>query len=69
MATQLLAIPGIGPKRAQELLERFGSVDGIRVAEPGDLAAVVGAAAAARVVAGLHGREDAAGLDENGDSR
>jgi excinuclease ABC subunit C len=69
MATQLLAIPGIGPKRAQSLLERFGSVDGVRAAAPGDVAAVVGTAAAARVVAALRGRENRAGLDENSDSR
>ena len=69
MATQLLAIPGIGPKRAQSLLERFGSVDGVRAAAPGDVAAVVGTAAAARVVAALRGRENRAGLDENPDSR
>jgi len=69
MATQLLAIPGIGPKRAQALLERFGSVDGVRAAPAGELAAVVGAAAAARVAASLKPSGGHAGLDESPDSR
>jgi len=69
MATQLLAIGGVGPKRAQALLERFGSVDGVRAAAPAELARVVGKAAAARVAAALQRGESAAGLDENPDSR
>ena len=54
MATQLLAVPGIGPARAQRLLAEFGSLDGVRVATETELAAVVGAAAAAKVLAALH---------------
>jgi excinuclease ABC subunit C len=69
LATQLLALPGIGPKRAQALLERFGSVDGVRAAAPEELAATVGRSAAAAVVAALRGPADRPGLDENGDSR
>ena len=69
MATQLLAIPGIGPQRAQRLLERFGSLDGVRAATLEDLAGAIGGSAAARVVAALGRGGGRAGLDENDDSR
>jgi excinuclease ABC subunit C len=46
LATQLLAVPGIGPKRAQRLLARFGSLDGVRAAAEVELAEIVGKAAA-----------------------
>jgi len=36
------AIPGIGPKRKQALLRKFGSVKEIRQAEVDDIAATVG---------------------------
>ena len=54
LATQLLAVPGIGPKRAQRLLARFGSVDGVREADAAALAEVVGAKAAAALFRTLH---------------
>ncbi|HPC82772.1 MAG TPA: excinuclease ABC subunit UvrC [Thermoanaerobaculaceae bacterium] len=54
LATQLLAVPGIGPVRARELLVRFGSVDGVRAATRSELAAVVGERAAAALWAALH---------------
>jgi len=69
LATQLLALPGIGPKRAKALLERFGSVDGVRAASVDELAAAVGATVAARVAAGLQGGRSKPGLDERDDSR
>jgi excinuclease ABC subunit C len=41
MASQLDAIPGVGPTRRKKLLKVFGSVDGIRKASVEELAAVV----------------------------
>ncbi len=55
LATQLLAIPGVGPGRAKKLLQRFGSVDGVREASVEELRATVGPALAARVRAALQG--------------
>jgi excinuclease ABC subunit C len=40
--TALDGVPGLGPKRRQTLLTRFGSVEGIRTAPIEDLAAVPG---------------------------
>lgn len=54
LATQLLAVPGIGPARARALLASFGSVDAVRAAGQAELAAVVGARAAAALWAALH---------------
>ena len=54
LATQLVAVPGIGPKRAHRLLTRFGSIDGVRAADLHDLEAVVGRRAAAEVWRSLH---------------
>ncbi len=54
MATQLLALPGIGPRRAQRLLAHFGSVDGVRAADQAALAEVVGGKTAASLWRGLH---------------
>ncbi len=42
LASSLDAIPGIGPRRKQALLRRFGSLDAIRAASVEDLAAVSG---------------------------
>ena len=47
--SELLAIPGIGPRTRQRLLEHFGSVRGIRQAGPDALTAVVNAATAERI--------------------
>jgi excinuclease ABC subunit C len=63
MATQLLAVPGIGPKRAQKLLAHFGSLDGVRAAERAALAAVVGAKAAEAIWRGLHTGPAAGGAE------
>jgi excinuclease ABC subunit C len=45
------AVPGIGPRRRRALLERFGSVAGVRRATREDLAAAVGPRAADAIVA------------------
>jgi excinuclease ABC subunit C len=47
--SELLAIPGVGPRTRQRLLEHFGSVRGIRQAGPDALTAVVNAATAERI--------------------
>ena len=60
LATQLLAVPGIGPKRARRLLQEFGSVDGVRAAMPDDLARAVGRKAAEAVWQALHATRQAA---------
>jgi excinuclease ABC subunit C len=60
MATQLLAVPGIGPRRAQKLLAHFGSLDAVRAAEQAALAAVVGAKTAAVIWRALHAPAPAA---------
>ena len=44
--SELLDIPRIGPKRAQELIKKFGSVRKVKQAPPEALAAVVGSKAA-----------------------
>ena len=47
LASQLDAIPGIGPTRRKALLKRFGSLDGIREASVDQLAGVQGMTRAA----------------------
>jgi excinuclease ABC subunit C len=42
LASQLDAIPGIGPSRRRALLQRFGSLDGIREASVEEIASVRG---------------------------
>jgi len=42
ITSQLLDIPGIGPSRRRLLLERFGSLAGVRSASPAELAALPG---------------------------
>jgi len=42
IASQIDAIPGIGPKRRKALLTRFGSLEGLRQASTADIAAVPG---------------------------
>jgi excinuclease ABC subunit C len=56
--TGLTEIPGVGPIRARQLLRRFGSVRGLRSANPGEIAATVGPATA-RAVSEYLGREAA----------
>ncbi len=47
--TTLTEIPGVGPTRARLLLRRFGSVQGLRRADPVEIAAAVGPATARAV--------------------
>jgi excinuclease ABC subunit C len=47
--SELDAIPGVGPRTRQRLLEHFGSVRGIRQANPDALTAVVSAATAENI--------------------
>jgi len=47
--SELLAIPGVGPRTRQRLIEHFGSIRGIRQADPDALTAVVNAATAERI--------------------
>jgi excinuclease ABC subunit C len=49
LQTELDLIQGIGKKRAQELLEAFGSVQGVKFATTEQLAEIVGEKAAARI--------------------
>ena len=46
---ELDAIPGIGPRTRQRLLEHFGSIRGIKQAKPDALTAVVSATTAAKI--------------------
>ena len=48
-ASELLSIPGVGPRTRQRLIEHFGSVRGIRQAAPDALTAVVNAATAEKI--------------------
>ncbi len=50
LQTELDLIEGIGKKRAQELLEAFGSVQGVKFATPEQIAEVVGEKVAAKIV-------------------
>ena len=58
--TALLAIPGIGPKKAKLLLTHFGSLAGVKRADAGSLAAVpgIGEADARRIAAYFEKEED-----------
>jgi excinuclease ABC subunit C len=47
--SELLAIPGVGPRTRQRLLEHFGSLRGIRQAPPDALTAVVNSATAEKI--------------------
>jgi len=55
LATELLSLPGVGPRRAQALLRRFGSVDGVRAAGWDDLASLLGHRIAGGVWQALRG--------------
>ncbi len=59
LRSALDGIPGIGPKRQEALRRRFGSVKRIREAEEGELAAVIGEAAARTLWRHLHSPDPA----------
>src|SRR5206468_1483182 len=42
ITSELLAVPGIGPARRRALLERFGSLAGVKTATPAEIAALPG---------------------------
>jgi excinuclease ABC subunit C len=42
ITSQLLTIPGVGPNRRRKLLERFGSVAGVRTATREEIASLPG---------------------------
>jgi excinuclease ABC subunit C len=48
-SSELLEIPGVGPRTRQRLLEHFGSIRGVRQATPDALTAVVNKATADRI--------------------
>jgi excinuclease ABC subunit C len=50
LRSELDDIPGIGPTKRKRLLSRFGSVRGVRSASKAELAAVVGAGTAGRIL-------------------
>jgi excinuclease ABC subunit C len=50
LRSELDGVPGIGPRRRRALLTSFGSLGGVRRATREELAAVVGAKAAAAVI-------------------
>jgi excinuclease ABC subunit C len=49
LQTELDLIKGVGKKRAQELLEAFGSVQGVKFATPEQLIEIVGEKVAKRI--------------------
>jgi excinuclease ABC subunit C len=59
--SELLSIPGVGPRTRQRLLEHFGSVRGIRQAKPDALTAVVNTATAERIRKYFDGESTASG--------
>jgi len=56
LRSELLDIPGVGPRTAQKLLRKFGSVAGLRAAGVEELAAAVGRAQAQRVFDHMHSK-------------
>ena len=59
--SELLDIPGVGPRTAQKLLTTFGSVKRVRSASAEALTQAVGAAAAAKVRAHFEAAGQGAG--------
>jgi len=63
LQTELTTIEGIGEKKAVKLLTELGSVEGVRNATPEQLEAVVGKAAAKRLIAHFHGTPPASATE------
>lgn len=55
LTSELREIPGIGPKKVEALLKRFGSLSGVKAAAHAELEDAIGKAAAAKVAAALNG--------------
>ena len=51
LQTELTVIPGVGPATARKLLQRFGSVAGLRKADEAEVLEAIGRAGAAKVLA------------------
>ncbi|MBI4893045.1 MAG: excinuclease ABC subunit UvrC [Acidobacteria bacterium] len=51
LTTELLQIPGVGPRTAQKLLKEFGSLSAVQAASQAELAKVVGPALALKIAA------------------
>ncbi len=56
LTTELLQIPGVGPRIAQKLLKAFGSLSAVQAASQSELEKVVGPALAARLVGPEQGK-------------
>ena len=58
ITSELLTIPGVGPRRRRSLLERFGSLAGVKTASSAEIAALpgFGATLAERILETLNGR-------------
>jgi len=58
ITSELLTIPGIGPGRRRALLERFGSLAGVKTATPAEIASLPGFSTklAERILDRLHAR-------------
>ncbi len=61
-------VPGLGPRRRERLLTRFGGVSGVRAASRDELRAALPAAVAAAVFAALHPEDPGEGAQAAGDA-
>jgi excinuclease ABC subunit C len=59
LRSELDDIPGVGPKRRKQLLEHFGSLAGVRAADPAEMDSLVGPVLARRIRDVLAAAEDA----------
>jgi excinuclease ABC subunit C len=63
LTSELLSLPGVGPKTAQKLLTAIGGIDQVRAASDDQLAAAVGSAMAAKIRESLSPDGEAARQD------
>jgi excinuclease ABC subunit C len=68
VTSELLQLPGVGAARRRQLLQAFGSLEGVRAASPEAIAALPGfsAKSAQRILDLLHQRSPLAAAAENG---
>jgi excinuclease ABC subunit C len=66
VTSELLRIPGVGERKRRQLLEAFGSLEGVRMAAPEAIAALPGFSlkAAAKIQAALNGEAQSAPSSE-----